>query len=84
MYDYCFLRKNDTKSGVTAEYPLTSHEVLYTILNVRVISSCFAIKMLSKIKKGFSCLKCQHKRKKNWNSMFVKIFQVSSDEGMGK
>ena len=40
---------------------LTSREVLYKKLNVRLISSCFAIKMLSK-----------------------KIFQVSSDEGMGK
>ena len=49
---------------------------------VRVISSCFAIKMLSK--KGFSRVKCQLKRKKNWHSMFVKIFQVSSDEGMDK
>ena len=34
---------------------LTSREVLYTKLNVRVISSCFAIKMLSK--KGFFFLK---------------------------
>ena len=42
---------------------LTSREVLYTKLNVRVISSCFAIKLLSK--KGFSRLKCQLKRKKN-------------------
>ena len=41
---------------------LTSHEVLYTKL-VRVISSCFAIKMLSK-NKGFSHLKCKLKRKK--------------------
>ena len=24
MYDYCFIRKNDTKGGVTAEYPATS------------------------------------------------------------
>ena len=34
---------------------LTSREVLYTKLNVRVISSCFAIKMLSK--KEFFSLK---------------------------
>ena len=40
---------------------LTSREVLYKKLNVRLISSCFAIKMLSK-----------------------KIFQVSSDEVVGK
>ena len=70
---------------------LTSREVLYAKLNVRVISSCVAIKMqprprLIKVlsRKGFSRLKCQLKRKKNWHSMFVKIFQVSSDEGMGK
>ena len=61
---------------------LTSREVSYTKLTVRVISSCFAIKMLSK--KSFSRLKCQLSKKKNWHSMFVKIFQVSSDEGMGK
>ena len=34
---------------------LTSREVLYTKLNERVISSCFAIKMLSE--KGFFSLK---------------------------
>ena len=28
-------------------------------------------------------LKCQLKRKQNWHSLFVKIFQVSADEGMG-
>ena len=61
---------------------LTCHEVLYTKL-VRVISSCFAIKMLSK-NTGFSHLKCQLKWKKNWHSMFPKIFQVSADEEMGK
>ena len=32
----------------------------------------------------FSRLKCQLKRKKNWHSMFLKIFQVSVDEGKGK
>ena len=31
----------------------------------------------------FSCLKCPLKRR-NWNSMIVKIFQVSADEGVGK
>ena len=34
---------------------LASRKVLYTKLNVRVISSCFGIKMLSK--KGFFSLK---------------------------
>ena len=29
-------------------------------------------------------LKCQLKRKKNWHSMFVKIFQVSADKEIGK
>ena len=32
----------------------------------------------------FSLLKCQLKRKKKKDSMFVKIFQVSAYEGMGK
>ena len=32
----------------------------------------------------FYRLKCQLKRKKNWLSMFLKIFQVSVDEGKGK
>ena len=31
----------------------------------------------------FSRLKCPLKQR-NWNSMFVKIFQVLADEGMGK
>ena len=51
-------------------------------LSVSVISSCFAIKMLSK-NTGSSHLKCQLKRKKNWHSMFPKIFQVSADERNG-
>ena len=41
---------------------LTSREVLYTRLNVRVISSCFAVKMLSK--KGFFSLKMSAQAKK--------------------
>ena len=32
----------------------------------------------------FSRLKCQLKWKKNLRSIFVKIFQVSADEGKGK
>ena len=32
----------------------------------------------------FYRLKCQLKGKKNWLSMFLKIFQVSVDEGKGK
>ena len=47
-----------------------------------VISSCFAVKMISK-NTGFCHLKCQLKRKKI-DSMFLKIFQVSADEEMGK
>ena len=42
---------------------LASREVLYTKLNERVISSCFAVKMLS-IKGFFSLKLCQLKRKK--------------------
>ena len=32
----------------------------------------------------FSRLKCQVKRKQNGHSLFVKMFQVSADEGIGK
>ena len=32
----------------------------------------------------FPGFKCQLKRKKNWHTFFVTIFQVSADEGMGK
>ena len=82
-YKITFLRKKENSLFrlLIKREVLTSREVLYTKLTVRVISSCFAIKLLSK--KGFSRLKCQLKRKKNDN-IFVKIFQVSSDEGMGK
>ena len=62
---------------------LTSREVLYTKLNVRVISSCFAIRCFPK--KGLSRLKCHLKRKKIDSIFnFAKIFQVSSDQRMGK
>ena len=65
---YCFYKitfgrkkKNPLFRLLIRREILTSREVLYTKLNVRLISSCFAIKMLSK-----------------------KIFQVSSDEVVGK
>ena len=60
---------------------LTSREVLYTKL-VRVISLCFAKKMLSSIR-VFS-LKMSVQARKNWHSMFLTIFQVSTDEEMGQ
>ena len=75
---YCFYKitfprkkKNSLFRLLIKREILTSRKVLYTKLNVRVISSCFVIKMLSK--KGFFRLKCQLKRKKNWH-MFVKMF----------
>ena len=59
---YCFYKitfprrkKNSLFRLLVKREILTSREVLYTKLNVRVISSCFAIKMLSK--KGFFSLK---------------------------
>ena len=59
---YCFYKitfsrkkKNSLFRLLIKREILTSREVLYTKLNVRVISSCFAIKMLSK--KGFFSLK---------------------------
>ena len=59
---------------------LTSREVLYTKL-VRVIS-LFCEKDAFQ-NTGFSRLKCQLKRKKLTQHV-VKIFQVSTDEEMGK
>ena len=55
---------------------VTSREVLYSKL-VHLISPCFPNKML------FS-LKMSAQAKKTWHSMFLKIFQVSADEEMGK
>ena len=59
---YCFYKttfprkkKNSVFRLLIKREILTSREVLYKKLNVRVISSCFAIKMLSK--KGFFSLK---------------------------
>ena len=81
---YCFYKitfprkkKNSLFRLLIKREILTTREVLYTKLNVRVISSCFAIKMLSK--KGSFSLKMSASEKK-----IVTIFQVSSDEGMGK
>ena len=58
---------------------LTSHEVLYMKL-VCVISSCFAIKMLSK-NTGFSRLKCQLKWKKIDTACFWRFskFQLTRE-----
>ena len=48
----------------------------------RVISSCFAKRCFPKY--GFFSLKMSALAEKNWDSLFVKIFEVSADEGMGK
>ena len=83
LYNFPEKKKNSLFSLLIKREILTSREVLYTKLNVRVLSSCFAIKMLSK--RGFFSLKIASlSKKKNWHSIFVKIFQASSDEGMGK
>ena len=60
---------------------LTSREVLYTKL-VRVISPCFAKKMLPKIR-VFS-LKMSTQAKKKLTQHISKDFLVSADEEMGK
>ena len=59
---------------------LTSLEVLYTKL---VRESVLFCKKDAVDNTEFSHLKCQLKRK-NWHGMFLKLFQVSSDEEMGK
>jgi len=61
---------------------LASREVLYTTFCPRK-QFLFCKRDAFKIS-IFSHLKGQLKRKKNWYIMFVKIFQVSADEGMGK
>ena len=63
---------------------LTSRKVLCRKSLARVISwisSCFAKRCFPKY--WFSSLKCQLKRKQNWHSLFVKIFQHSADKEMG-
>ena len=62
FYKITFARKKENSlfRAVIEREILTSCKVLYTKL-VRVISSCFEIKMLSK-NTGFSRLKCQLKR----------------------
>ena len=79
-----FPRKH-TKLFVMA---LIKREIL-TSCKVKVLytKSCMSIKSVLVLQKDafqntdFSHLKCQLKRKKNWYSLFVKIFQVSASEG---
>ena len=59
---------------------LTWREVVYT--EGLLDKACFAKKDAFQ-NTDFSRLKCQLK-KKRWHSMFVKLLQVSADEGMGK
>ena len=59
---------------------LTSRKVLSTKSCTRN-QFLFCKKMLSKIR---IFLACQFKGKKKWHILFVKMFQVSADEGMGK
>ena len=56
---------------------LTSREVLYA-------KSVFVLQKRYFPKYGFSRLERQLKRTKNWHSMFLRIFHVSTDEEMGK
>ena len=61
---------------------------IFTSCEVSYTKSCTRNHFLFCIKDAFqnadfSRLNCQLKRKKN-DSMFVKILQVSADEGMGK
>ena len=61
---------------------LTSREMLYS-------KSCLRNQFLFCKKEAFqntdfSYLKCQLKQKKNDTACFVKTFQVSDDEGLGK
>ena len=71
LYKITFARKKENslfRAAIKREI-LTSCKVLYTKL-VRVISSCFEIKMLSK-NTGFSRLKCQLKG----NQIYTACFQ---------
>ena len=61
---------------------LTSRKVVNTKACTRN-QFFFCKKMLPK-NTDFSRSKCQLKRKQNWHSLFVEMFQVSADEGMGK
>ena len=84
FYKLTFLRKN-AKPFVMALIKreiLTSCEILYT-----KSSMCNQILFCKKDafqNTDFSHLKCQLKWKKYWHRMFIKIFQVSADEGMVK
>ena len=60
---------------------LTSCEVSYTKSSTRNHFLCCKKDAFQNA--AFSRLNCQLKRKKN-DSIFVKILQVSADEGMGK
>ena len=61
---------------------LTSRKVFYTKSYTR--NQFLFCKKDAFQNMDFARLKCQLKREKNWHSMFVKIFQVSVDEGKGK
>ena len=60
----------------------TSCKVLYTKSCTRIKSVLVLQKMLSKIQ-IFLAYNVSSSKKKNWHSLFVKIFQVSANEGMG-
>ena len=86
FYKLTFLRKNVTLFVMTLikREILTSHEVLY-------MKSCLCNQFLFCKKEvfqnmDFSHLKCQLmlSEKKIDTACFVKIFQVSADEGIGK
>ena len=77
------LCKPETTSRVCITVENCQTLLFRTLKLVRVISPCFAKQMLSKIRVVFS-LKMSAQAKKDWHSMFLKIFQVSADEEMGE
>ena len=78
VFYYCYKitfprkKKNSLFRLLIKSEILTSREVLYTRLNVRVISSCFAVKMLSK--KRFFSLKMSAQAKKKLTQHICKDF----------
>ena len=87
VFYYCYKitfprkKKNSLFRLLIKSEILTSREVLYTRLNVRVISSCFAVKMLSK--KGFFSLKMSAQAKKKLTQHICKDFPSLIRRGNG-
>ena len=79
---YCFYKSTSPRKNALLWHRLKKKFLSCTRTLARVISTCFAKTMTSKIRIFLALNVSLSEKKKKLRSIFVKIFQVSADEGL--